>query len=219
MALCVAYIFLGSSAENVMTNWISGYMERALHLSKTVGDIFGMAVFAILLGSTRTWYAKYGRNISRFLLISMSGALCCYLVAGLSNHVMLSFLACILTGICTSMLWPGTLILMEEKLPNPGVAAYALMAAGGDFGASLAPQLMGIVVDKVSASTWAAKLATDVISTDQVGMKVGMLVSALFPLLGIFLLLYMKKYFSRSNCSSFLVRFFTDFNHMNSTVC
>ena len=199
MALCVACIFLGSSAENVMTNWISGYMERALHLSKTVGDIFGMAVFAILLGCTRTWYAKYGRNISNFLLISMSGALGCYLLAGLSNHVMLSFLACILTGICTSMLWPGTLILMEEKLPNPGVAAYALMAAGGDFGASLAPQLMGIVVDKVSASPWAAALATDMISTDQVGMKVGMLVSALFPLLGIFLLLYMKKYFARGN--------------------
>ena len=43
------------------------------------------------------------------------------------------------------MLWPGTLILMEEKIPAVGIAGYALMAAGGDFGASIAPQTLGIV--------------------------------------------------------------------------
>lgn len=197
MALCVACIFLGSSAENVMTNWISGYMENALHISKTLGDIFGMALFALLLGSTRTWYAKYGRNISRFLLISMTGAFLCYVTIGFSNNVILSFAACVLTGIFTSMLWPGMLIFMEEKLPNPGVAAYALMAAGGDFGASIAPQLMGIVVDKVSVSDFALRLATDTVSTDQIGMKTGMLVTSLFPLIGIFLLLSMRKYFAK----------------------
>ncbi|MBR2949940.1 MAG: MFS transporter [Lachnospiraceae bacterium] len=197
MALCVACIFLGSSAENVMTNWISGYMENALHISKTLGDIFGMALFALLLGTTRTWYAKYGRNISNFLLLSMTGAFICYIIVGFSNNVMLSFAACVLTGIFTSMLWPGMLIFMEEKLPNPGVAAYALMAAGGDFGASLAPQLMGIVVDKVSVSEFAAKLASNAVSTDQIGMKAGMLVTSLFPLIGVLLLIYMRKYFSQ----------------------
>jgi MFS-type transporter involved in bile tolerance (Atg22 family) len=61
------------------------------------------------------------------------------------------------------------------------VAAYALMAAGGDLGASLAPQLQGIVVDVVAQNT-----------TEQVGMRAGMLVSALFPLCGILVLLIIK---------------------------
>ena len=197
LALCVACIFLGSASENVMTNWISGYMENALNIPKVVGDVLGMAVFAILLGLGRTGYAKYGKNISNALLFGMIGAAICYLTAGLSSNIILSMAACVLTGLCTSMLWPGTLILMEEKFPAPGVTAYALMAAGGDFGGSIAPQLMGIVVDTVAASNWAASLSNTLsISTEQIGMKTGMLITALFPIIGIALLIYMKKYFS-----------------------
>jgi MFS family permease len=198
LALCVACIFLGSCAENTMSSWISGFMENALHIPKTLGDIFGMALFAILLGLTRTWYAKRGRNIMNFLLVSMIGATVCYLVIGLSGNMVLSFMGCVLTGCFTSMLWPGTLILMEEKMPNLGVAAYALMAAGGDCGASVAPQLMGIVVDKVSISNWAEKLSMTVsLAPEQIGMKTGMLVAAVFPLLGTVLLVGMKKYFEK----------------------
>lgn len=199
LALCVLCIFLGSAAENAMTNWISGYMENALGISKVLGDILGMAAFAVLLGLGRTWYAKYGKNISTVLLFSMIGATFCYLVAGLSTNVVISMIACVLTGLCTSMLWPGTLILMEEKFPGAGVTAYALMAAGGDFGGSVAPQLLGVVVDTVSASEWASEMGVLwSLSTEQIGMKAGMLCAALYPLLGVILLIYMKKYFARS---------------------
>ncbi len=198
LALCVVCIFLGSCAENTMTNWISGYMETALSIPKTVGDILGMALFAVLLALTRTVYAKYGKNIIKVLFLGMIGAAICYIVVGLSTNVAVSIIACVLVGICTSMLWPGTLIMMEEKFPGIGVAAYALMAAGGDFGASIAPQMMGIVVDNVSASEWAANLAEIMSMTvDQIGMKTGMLVSAVFPILGVFLLIYIKRYFSK----------------------
>lgn len=196
MFLCVICIFLGSAAENSMTNWISSYMENALNIPKVVGDVLGMACFGILLGLGRTLYAKYGKSISDVLLVSMTGAVVCYLLAGLSSNVIISMIACILTGLCTAMLWPGTLILMEEKFPNPGVAAYALMAAGGDFGASVAPQLIGIVVDNVSVSEWAINLSGSIsLTPEQIGMKTGMLVAALFPILGIALLIFMRKYF------------------------
>lgn len=198
LALCVACIFLGSAAENSMTNWISGYMENALQISKAVCDVLGMAMFAILLGLGRSWYAKYGKNISNVLLIGMIGATVCYFVAGLSPSPVLSAFACILTGLCTSMLWPGTLILMEEKYPNPGVAAYALMAAGGDFGASIAPQLLGIVTDKVSESNLAIEIGNALsFSAEQVGMKAGMLIAALFPLIGIAVIIYIKHFFAK----------------------
>lgn len=199
LALCTLCIFLGSAAENTMSNWISGYMENALHVSKTLGDIFGMALFAMLLGIVRIVYAKYGRHISTVLLAGMVGATVCYLVVGLSDNSIFCFIACVLTGVFTSMLWPGTLILMEEKITAPGVAAYALMAAGGDLGASVAPQMLGIIVDNVSASEWAAQMSTALsLSTEQIGMKVGMLAAAVFPFLGIFLLLFMQRYFKKN---------------------
>ncbi|MBR7137888.1 MAG: hypothetical protein IKC99_07495, partial [Clostridia bacterium] len=198
MALCVACIFLGSAAENTMTNWISAFLESALQIPKMAGDILGLAVFALLLGFGRTLYAKFGKNISNILLAGMIGAAVCYLVAGLSPNVIVSMLACILTGLCTSMLWPGTLILMEEKIAGPGVAAYALMAAGGDFGASVAPQMMGAVVDAVAASDWAAQLGIELsLTAEQIGMKVGMVLGAAFPLIGIALLIGIKRYFAR----------------------
>jgi hypothetical protein len=91
------------------------------------------------------------------------------------------------------MLWPGSLILMEERMPGLGVAAYALMAAGGDLGASVAPQLMGIIVDTVTNN-----LSTVVgFSGDpeELGMRFGMLVAAIFPALGVVWLLIIKRYF------------------------
>lgn len=195
LVLCVLCIFLGSAAENSMTNWISGYMEKALNISKTVGDVLGMTTFAVLLGLGRTWYAKYGKNIINFLLMGMAGAAICYITAGFSNNVIVSMIACVLTGWFTSMLWPGTLILMEEKVPGVGVAAYALMAAGGDFGASIAPMSLGVIVDMVSGSEWAMSIST---MPEQLGMKTGMLAASIFPLLGVLLILFMKKYFKKS---------------------
>lgn len=169
-----------------------------MNIPKSIGDILGLALFAVLLGLGRTLYAKYGKNISNVLLVGMFGALVCYLTAGLSNNPIISLIACVLTGMCTSMLWPGTLILMEEKISGVGITAYALMAAGGDFGASIAPQMLGIIVDKVAASGFAESLSKTLpLSTEQIGMKSGMLAAALFPFLGVILLLYIKRFFKR----------------------
>ena len=200
IALLSLCIFLGSSAENSMTNWISSFLENALHLPKTVGDTLGLALFAVLIGLTRTLHSRYGGNISKILLWSMVGASVCYLVIGFSSNMVVSLIACILTGLLTSMLWPGTLILMEEKCPSPGVAAYALMASAGDLGGSVAPQLLGIVVDNVSASNWAIKLSQTLsCSPEQIGLKAGMLVAAIFPVLGVILLIYMIRKFKKNS--------------------
>ncbi len=200
MLLCVLCIFFGSAAENSMTNWISTYVENSLGISKTLGDLLGMLLFAVLLGLGRTWYAKKGKNIQSVLLVSMVCSLICYLVASLSPIPAVALVACVLTGLCTAMLWPGTLILMEEKYPASGVTAYALMAAGGDFGASIAPQLLGIVVDNVSSSGFALKLGNTLeLTPEQIGMKTGMFVAALFPLIGVAVLFVIREYFKKQN--------------------
>lgn len=194
---CTACIFLGAAAENSMTNWISGFMEKALGISKSMGDIVGIALFALLLAFARTLYAKYGRNIGKTLLLGMMGASVCYIVAGLVTNSVVCAVACVMTGVCTSMLWPGTLIFMEENMPSIGVAAYALMAAGGDMGSSIAPQLLGAVTDTVAASSFAERLSETLsMSVEQIGMKAGMLVSACFPILGIVVVVIMIRYFN-----------------------
>ena len=198
LALCVGCIFFGSCAENVMSNWISSYMESALHIDKAVGDILGVAMFAVLLGIARISYARFGKNIWPVLIFGMTGAVACYLVAGFADSVILAFISCIFTGLFTAMLWPGSLIMMEESIPGAGVTAFALMAAGGDLGASVAPQLMGIVVDQVSVSGFAAQLgASTGMTAEQIGMKAGMLVSAVFPIIGAVLLLTAFRYFKK----------------------
>lgn len=199
LVLCILCIVLGSCTENTMTSWISVYVEKALTIPKVYGDIFGMCLFAGLLALTRTVYAKYGKNIFRVLKISMLCSVLLYVIVAVSKNPIVSLLACACLGVCTAMLWPGTLILMEEKIPGVGVTAYALMAAGGDTGASVAPQLLGIVVDNVAISEWAKNLANSMaLSPEQIGFKVGMLTAAIFPLLGLLLMVYMKKHFDKN---------------------
>jgi len=197
--LCFLCIFAGGASENTMTNWISGFVENALHISKTLGDVLGLALFAILLALGRTLFAKYGKNISKALLFGMIGAGICYLIAGISTVPVISMIACVMVGLCTSMLWPGSLILLEENYPKIGVFAYALMAAGGDLGSSVAPQMLGIVVDKVSASSFAHELG-DLLSltTEQIGMKSGVIISAIFPIMGTIILLITIRYFNKN---------------------
>lgn len=199
LALCFCGIFFGSCAENAMTNWVSGFMETALGIDKALGDVLGLAMFAILLGMTRIAYAKFGKKILPTLLIGMIGAAICYLIVGLTDQIRLSFIACILTGVFTSMLWPGMLIAMEENIKGAGVVAFALMAVGGDLGASVAPQVMGVVIDTVAASPMAQTMSQSMgVTVDQIGMKVGMLTSAIFPILGVIVLLILMRYFKKN---------------------
>ena len=96
------------------------------------------------------------------------------------------------------MIWPGTLIYVEEKFENVGVAIYALMAAGGDMGASVAPQLLGIVSDKFGLTNLALEISNVFnISAEQISMRAGLFVAGLFPVAGVLCILCMKKYFKR----------------------
>ncbi len=198
IVLCAFCIFFGGAAECTMSQWASGFIENAIGVPKLYGDVIGVALFAALLGTGRILYSKYGKKIINILLFGMLGASICYFLASLSLSPAIGIIACALTGIFTSMLWPGTLIYVEEKFENVGVAVYALMAAGGDMGASVAPQLLGFVSDKFSLTDYAMKISqTFNISAEQVGMRAGLLVAGIFPVAGLLCVLCMKKHFKR----------------------
>jgi len=185
--LSVFAIFLGGAAECTMAQWSSGYLERALQIPKLWGDLLGVALFSAMLGLGRSAYAKYGKDPRRILFFGAVGATACYLVAAVSPFAWVGLVSCALTGLFTSMLWPGNLVIASEKFPGTGVMLYALMAAGGDLGASVAPQWMGVVTDFIIRLPQGASLAQRLsLTPEQFGLKVGMLMSAFFPLVGIF---------------------------------
>ena len=192
--LSVFAIFLGGAAECTMAQWSSGYLEQAAGIPKVWGDLFGVALFAVMLGLGRSLYAKIGKNIGKVLTFGAIGATLCYFTAAISNNSFIGLFACAFTGFCVSMLWPGNLIVASAKFPEGGVFIYAMMAAGGDLGASVGPQLVGIITDAVIANPAAAAIAADLaLAPEQLGMKLGMLCGMLFPLVGIFIYWYIWK--------------------------
>jgi hypothetical protein len=67
------------------------------------------------------------------------------------------------------------------------------MAAGGDLGASVGPQLVGVITDFAMESEKLISLSSTLgILPEQLGMKLGMLIGMLFPLVS-FILHFRKK--------------------------
>lgn len=192
--LCIFAIFLGGASECIMAQWSSSYLEKALSIPKVYGDIFGVALFALTLSIGRTLYGKFGKNIEKILLLGSFGATICYVIAAISSIPIIGLIACGLTGLCVSMLWPGTLVVSAKRILTGGVFVYAMMAAGGDLGASFGPQLIGIVTDLITINPHSLQIANNLnISVEQLGMKLSMLIGSLFPLIGTFVFLKIYK--------------------------
>ncbi len=192
--LCVFAIFLGGASEVTMAQWSSSYLEYAVGIPKVWGDVLGVAMFAVMLGLGRTLYSRIGKNVERVLLLGGIGATVCYLLAALSSIPFIGLVACAFTGFCVSMLWPGSLIVASGRYPAGGVFIFALMAAGGDLGASIGPQLVGIITDNALSNPWVMEVAGNLgFMPEQIGMKLGMLVGMIFPLVSIPVYSYIVK--------------------------
>lgn len=192
--LCVFAIFLGGASECTMAQWCSSYLEKALLIPKFYGDIFGVALFSVMLGLGRSLYAKYGKDIGKVLVLGAVGASLCYLSAAIFNNPVIGLLACAFTGFCVSMMWPGSLLIASDKFASSGVFIYAIMASGGDMGASVGSQFVGVITDIIIENEKFSAVAENLLLTpEQLGMKMGMLIGALFPIIAIFIFLRMRK--------------------------
>jgi MFS family permease len=139
-----------------------------------------------MLGFGRTLYSKIGKNIERVLMLGAIGAFICYVTAAVFPVPLVGLIACAFTGFCVSMLWPGSLIVATDRFPSGGVFIFALMASGGDLGASIGPQLIGLITDVIAENgTFSAMFAG--FAPEQIGMKCGMLIASIFPLCAVFI--------------------------------
>ena len=192
--LCFVTIFLGGATECSISQWASGYVELVASVPKIWGDILGVAIFSVMLALGRSLYAKYGKNMINLLFLMAIGSACCYLVCALSPLPILNIIACGLAGLFSSMLWPGTLIVSTDKLPKGGVMVFALLAAGGDLGASVGPQLIGSITDMVIASNNLLPLAETLgMTIDQLALRIGLLAVSILPIVLILTTYLIKK--------------------------
>ena len=180
------------ASELAMSQWSSLFAERALGVSKVVGDLMGPCLFAVFMGIGRTLYGIWGERIRLSRALALCAVLCilCYLGTALFQNPLLALLSCALCGFSVSLMWPGTFSLTAAAYPKGGTAMFGVLAVLGDIGCSTGPALMGAVSGAISSSA-AVQNAFPRLTADQLGLKSGMLFCILFPaliLLGIFLL-------------------------------
>lgn len=140
-------ILCAGSSEQAVSQWASTFAEKALGLSKTVGDLAGPMLFSILMGIARFSYGKFGDKINLDSMMLISGCVCTasYLLISLTSSPLLGLVGVALCGLSSGILWPGTIGKMSSALHGGGTAMYAILCLGGDIGCSAGPTFAGMM--------------------------------------------------------------------------
>ena len=166
------------ASEQGMSQWASAFAESGLKVSKTVGDLAGPCLFALLMGLSRALYAKLSDKISLKAAMVGSGCLCivCYLLAAFAPHPVLGLIGCAVCGFSVGIMWPGTFSLASNSLPAGGTAMFAFLALAGDLGCGSGPTIVGAVAERFGDD-----------------LKIGVLSAIVFPILLVVVNLLLKN--------------------------
>lgn len=153
------------ASEIAVSQWASAFAEKMLDIPKSAGDIAGPAMFAVLMGTARTLYGKYGEKVELGRMIFICSLFCIlsYLMISLSPNSIISVMGIGLCGFSVGIMWPGTFSLAAASVKG-GNAMFALLALAGDIGCTAGPTLAGLV----------AEAAND-------NLKLGILSAIIFP--------------------------------------
>ena len=174
------------ASELSVSQWASTFAEQGLGISKTVGDLAGPMAFAVLMGSARTFYGKFGDRIDldKFMIGSSILCILSYLCISLSPSAIMSLIGCSVCGFSVGIMWPGSFSKASTALHNGGTSLFALLALAGDIGCSGGPTLVGFI----------SGLASD-------NLKKGILAGVIFPVLLLVGILLLRKDFIRTQTS------------------
>ncbi len=142
-------MFCSGAAEQSMTQWIAAFTEGSLEIPGPAFYLIGPLLYAVFLGAVRFLYLKFSDRIKlqRFMIYGCALAVTAFLMAILSGNCILSVIGCVLAGVATGMLRPGTFSLTSSKLSAEEAAAFALLMFAGDLGYGVGPALIGIGAD------------------------------------------------------------------------
>jgi len=165
--LLALMMLCAGASELAMSQWASAFVESALKISKTMGDLMGPCLFGVFMGTARAIYGKYSDKIPLKKMIMGCALLCiaCYLVAVTAASPLLALAGCAVCGFSVGIFWPGTFSTAVKALPGGGTAMFAFMSLAGDLGCSSGPTLVGLVATALGGS-----------------LKAGLAFAMLFPL-------------------------------------
>lgn len=148
--IAIILMICAGACELAMAQWASAYVESAIGMSKTMGDLAGPCMFAITMGISRVIYGKFGEKMNLKSFMLGSGLLCliCYLLTALSSVPVIGLIGCILCGFSVGIMWPGTISISSKQFPTGGTAMFALLAMAGDLGGAFGPSLVGQITQK-----------------------------------------------------------------------
>jgi fucose permease len=156
------------ASEQAVSQWASAFAETGLGVSKTIGDLAGPMLFALMMGSSRAFYGKYGDRMDLNRFISGSSILCviAYLGISLVPSPIAGFIGCALCGLSVGIMWPGVFSKAAASVPKGGTAMFAFFALAGDVGCAGGPTVVGFVSGAFDNN-----------------LKVGILAGVVFPIL------------------------------------
>ena len=185
-----------ASSELTMSQWSSLFAEKGLQVPKLVGDLMGPFLFAAFMGAGRLAYGFWGHRIHLQSALLVSGVACvvCYLVTILAANPIVALLGSALTGLTVALMWPGTFSASAAAYPRGGTVMFGILAVFGDLGAAVGPWLAGLTSDLVQGSqrlmVWAA---TSSLSSEQLGLRLGLFVTSIFPILFVVGILILRR--------------------------
>lgn len=176
--LMLLIMVCAGASEQAVSQWASTFAEQGLQVSKTIGDLAGPMLFAILMGSSRLIYGKYGEkiNLKKAMLLSCLLCIASYLLISLSPIPALSLLGCGICGFSVGLMWPGAFSIASATMKRGGTLLFALLALAGDLGCSGGPTFVGLISGAYGDN-----------------LKVGILAAIVFPVLMIVGLLLIRN--------------------------
>ena len=142
-------MFCAGAGEMIMSQWASAFVESALGINKTLGDLLGPCMFAVMMGIARVLYGRLSGKIdlTKWMTWGCIGCSAAYLLAAFAPHPILALLGCALCGFSVGVFWPGTLSHAAANIPLGGVSMFAILAVAGDIGCLSGPYLSGVIAD------------------------------------------------------------------------
>lgn len=143
----IILMICAGASEAGMAQWASAFVESALGVSKTVGDLAGPCGFAVFMGLSRVLYGRYGDKTDLTVFMMISGGLCflSYLLTAVASLPVMGLIGCMACGFSVGIMWPGSLSITSKAIPTGGTALFAFLALAGDVGGTVGPAVVGNV--------------------------------------------------------------------------
>ena len=145
--LMMLMMLCAGASEQSVSQWASTFAEKGLGVSKTVGDLAGPMAFAMLMGTSRFIYGKYGEKfeLDKFMKYSCILCIISYLCIVFVPSSVVGLIGCAVCGFSVGIMWPGTYSKASAAIKGGGTAMFAMLALAGDMGCSGGPTLVGLI--------------------------------------------------------------------------